>query len=81
MKDKYGFDFYEDIINHSYDEEPNQSVRLEMVVKEIKRLNGIKPHLIDYYKKNKERFELNKQKVIDVLDTVNVDYKFFESLI
>jgi hypothetical protein len=52
-----------------------------MVVKEIKRLNGIKPHLIDYYKKNKERFELNKQKVIDVLDTVNVDYKFFESLI
>ena len=81
MKDKYGFDFYDDIINHSYDEEPNQSVRLEMVVKEIKRLNGIKTRLIDYYKSNKERFELNKQKVINVLDTVNVDYKFFESLI
>jgi hypothetical protein len=81
MKDRYGFDFYDDIINHSYDDEPNQTLRLEMVVKEIKRLNGIKPHLIDYYKKNKERFELNKQKVIDVLDTVNVDYKFFESLI
>jgi hypothetical protein len=81
MKDKYGFDFYEDIINHSYDDEPNQSVRLEMVVKEIKRLNGIKIRLIDYYKNNKERFELNKQKVIKVLDTVNVDYKFFESLI
>ena len=81
MKDRYGFDFYEDIINHNYDGEPNQSVRLKMFVKEIKRLNGMKSQLIEYYKDNKDRFELNKQKVINVLDVVNVDYKFFESLI
>jgi hypothetical protein len=81
MKDRYGFDFYDDILNHDYDDEPIQLNRMEMFVKEIKRLNGMRPRLIEYYKKNKERFELNKQKVINVLDTVNVDYKFFESLI
>jgi hypothetical protein len=52
-----------------------------MVVKEIKRLNEMKPQLIEYYKNNKDRFELNKKRVIDVLNVVNVDYKFFESLI
>lgn len=81
MKDRYGFDFYDDIINHSYDEEPNQSNRLEMFIREIKRLNGMKSQLVEYYKDNKDRFELNKKKVIDVLNVVDVDYKFFEGLI
>jgi hypothetical protein len=81
MKDRYGFDFYDDIIDHSYDDEPNQTKRLKMFVNEIKRLNDNKSELINFYKNNKKRFELNKERATQVLDVVNVDYKFFESLI
>jgi hypothetical protein len=81
MKDRYGFDFYDDIIDHSYDDESNQTLRLKMFVDEIKRLNNNKSELINYYKNNKKRFELNKEKVTQVLNVVNVDYKYFEGLI
>lgn len=81
MKDRYGFDFYDDIIDHSYDDESNQTLRLKMFVEEIKRLNNNKSELINYYKNNKKRFELNKEKVTQVLNVVNVDYKYFEGLI
>jgi hypothetical protein len=81
MKERFGFDFYEDIIDHSYDDEPNQNKRLEIFINEIKRLNGIKNELIDYYINNKDRFELNKKKVLDLLKIVDEDYKFWEGLI
>ena len=81
MKELHGFDFFDDIINHSYDNEPNQRKRLDMFVNEIKRLNNMKDELIYFYKNNKIRFEENKNKVIDVLKIVDEDYKFFDSLI
>lgn len=81
MKDLYGFDFFEDIINHSYDLEPNQNKRLDMFVAEIKRLSDMKEQLIDFYKNNKIRFEENKNKVINLLKIVDEDYKFFDGLI
>jgi hypothetical protein len=81
MKELYEFDFFDDIINHSYDIEPNQMRRLEMFVNEIKRLNNMKEEIINFYKNNKNRFEENKNKVINVLKVVDDDYKFFENLI
>ena len=81
MKEKYNFDFFDDIIDHSYDLEPNQMRRLEMFVAEIKRLNGMQEEIKKFYKNNKQRFEDNKQKVWDMLNIVEKDYQFFESLI
>jgi hypothetical protein len=81
MKEKYNFDFFDDIINHSYDNEPNQMRRLEMFVEEIKRLDGIQDQVTEFYKNNKQRFEDNKQKVWNMLNIVEKDYQFFESLI
>ena len=81
MKEKYNFDFFDDIINHSYDNEPNQMRRLEMFVEEIKRLDNIQDEVKEFYKNNKQRFEDNKQKVWNMLNIVEKDYKFFESLI
>ena len=80
MKEEYGLDFFDDIINHSYDNEPNQKLRLDMFVNEIVRLSKIKEELINFYKNNKERFESNKQKVLDLLTIVDDDYIFFENL-
>jgi len=51
-----------------------------MFVDEIVRLSNIKEELINFYKNNKERFESNKQKVLDLLTIVDDDYLFFENL-
>lgn len=81
VKEKYGFDFFDDIIDHSYDNEPNQRKRLEMFVNEIKRIDQNRDEIINFYKNNKNRFASNKQKVLNVLDVVDEDFKFFEGLI
>jgi len=51
-----------------------------MFVDEVKRLNSIKDEIINFYKNNQERFELNKKKVTSILQD-ETDYKFFKSLI
>jgi hypothetical protein len=81
VKEKYKLDFYDDILDHSYDEEPNQRKRLDMFVNEIRRINDNKQTIIDFYKQNKQRILDNKQRIINILKVVNDDYLFFESLI
>jgi hypothetical protein len=81
IKEKYKLDFYDDILDHSYDEEPNQRKRLDMFVNEIKRINDNKKTIIDFYKQNKQRILDNKQRIINILKVVDDDYLFFESLI
>ena len=80
MKENYGFDFYDDIINHSYDNEPNQSRRIGMVIDEILRINNNKEFFINFYKNNKERFENNK-KIVENLSNDTNDFNFFKSIL
>jgi hypothetical protein len=80
LKERYDFDLFEDIINYSYDNEKDPRKRLFMFVDEVKRLNSIKDEIINFYKNNQERFELNKAKVTNILQD-DTDYKFFKSLI
>jgi hypothetical protein len=80
IKELYNLDFFDDIINHSYDNEPNQKLRLNMFVNEIERLSKIKEELINFYKNNQKRFEDNKQKILNLLTIVDEDYLFFENL-
>ena len=42
LKQKYGFDFFDDVIDHSYDNELDQKKRFSLFVKELKRLNDNK---------------------------------------
>jgi hypothetical protein len=81
VKEKYKLDFYDDILDHSYDDEPNQRKRLDMFVNEIKRINDNKQIIVDFYKQNKQRILDNKQRIINILKVVDDDYLFFESLI
>lgn len=81
MKELYGLDFFDDIIDHSYDNEPDHKKRLKMIVKEIKRINDNKDLFVRFYRNNQDRFEKNKQKTISLLDFINEDYDFFKSLI
>ena len=80
LKERYDFDLFDDIIDYSYDNEKDPRKRLFMFVDEVKRLNSIKDEIINFYKNNQERFELNKKKVTSILQD-DTDYKFFKSLI
>jgi hypothetical protein len=80
LKERYDFDLFEDIIDYSYDSEKDPRKRLFMFVDEVKRLNSIKDEIINFYKNNQGRFELNKKKVTSILQD-DTDYKFFKSLI
>jgi hypothetical protein len=81
MKELYDLDFFDDMINHSYDDEPNHKKRLLMIVDEIKRINRNKDIFMEFYKNNQDRFEKNKQKTLGLLGYINKDYDFFKNLI
>jgi hypothetical protein len=80
MKEKYDFDFFDDVIDHSYDNEPDQKKRFNLFVNEVKRLHDNKENLIEFYRNNQLRFEINKNKVISIMNNYS-DYIFFRSLI
>jgi hypothetical protein len=80
MKEKYDFDFFDDVIDHSYDNEPNQKKRFNLFVNEIKRLHQNKENLIEFYQNNRDRFERNKNKVIEIINDKS-DYDFFRSFL
>lgn len=80
MRENYGFDFYDDVIDHSYDLESNQSKRMDMFIKEILRISNNKDFFIDFYENNKERFENNK-KIVESLSNDKNDYHFFKSIL
>jgi hypothetical protein len=80
LKERFGFDMFDDVINHSYDNELDNRKRLLMVFEEIKRLNLMKDDLIQFYNQNRHRFERNKQIVIDI-EKSTIDIEYFNKLI
>lgn len=80
LKDRFGFDMFDDIIDHSYDNMPDNRLRLIMFYDEIKRLSENKEKLIEFYKNNKSRFIYNKDIVVKIKNS-NRDAMFFKNLI
>jgi hypothetical protein len=76
MREEYGLDFFDDIINHEYDNIIDDKKRLSAFVTEIIKINGKKEQYINFYKENKNRFEENKKKVESLLNIVDKDYLF-----
>jgi hypothetical protein len=80
LRNKFNFDFFDDIIDHSYDDEIDNMKRLKMIVNEIIRINNNKELIIEFYKNNKNRFESNKQIVLDISSN-KTDYDYYQNLI
>jgi hypothetical protein len=80
MRELYDLDFFDDIIDHSYDNEPDQKKRLYMLVNEIKRIHDNKDFFIEFYKNNQQRFEDNKNRIYKLLFDKK-DFTFFKNLI
>jgi len=80
LKETYGLDMFDDVINHSYDEVINDRDRLFKIIEEIKRLNENKGVIKEFYRNNYERFEKNKIIIYNILKNTD-DYLFFRNLI
>jgi len=78
MKELYGYDFFDDLIDHSYDNIVNNEERLNMVLNEILRISNNEDTIIKFYKSNKARFEQNKM-ITQELKNIN-ETNFFYNL-
>jgi hypothetical protein len=80
LRDMYGFDMFDDLVNHSYDNEVDNGKRLFMIADEIKRLNENPQVVKDFYKNNEDRFIKNRNIIYEIVNDKK-DYNFFQSLI
>jgi hypothetical protein len=80
LRDKFGFDMFDDLIDHSYDDIDDHKTRFDAVFKEITKLYKNKDSVIEFYKNNEERF-VNNRDLIKKLADNKIDYDFFQSLI
>ena len=80
LRDMYGFDMFDDLVNHSYDDEIDNGKRLFMIADEIRRLNENPQVVRDFYKNNEDRFIKNRNIIYEILNDKR-DYNFFQSLI
>lgn len=78
LKDLYGFDMFDDLINHSYDNESNDRIRFKLIVNEIKKLNDV--NIKDFYCNNIDRLKSNK-KIISEISNDTYDIQYFKKLI
>ncbi len=81
LKEKYDFDFFEDIIDHSYDSELDDKKRFGMFIGQIKKINDRKEEIRIFYRNNRERFELNRKKLLDIALDKTDDFDLFWNLI
>jgi hypothetical protein len=80
LNERYGFDMFDDLIDHSYDREPNHQLRMLWAFNEIIKINNDPQKVINFYKNNQQRFIDNKKRVINILND-KTDYNFFNGLI
>jgi hypothetical protein len=80
LKEIYGFDLFEDVVNHDYDNETNFKKRFSLVCDEINRIYNNRDEIKKFIINNKERFLKNNQIVSNIIND-KTDYNYFESLI
>jgi hypothetical protein len=52
LKEEYNFYLFDDLIDHSYDNEKDDTIRFKMVIKEIERLSNMREDISNYYRRN-----------------------------
>ncbi len=79
LKEIYGFDLFEDVINHDYDNETNFKKRFSLVCDEIERIYNNKDEIKKFIINNQDRFLKNSEIVSNIIND-KTDYNYFESL-
>lgn len=75
LREIYDFDFFDDLIDHSYDYEKNPSKRMKLIFDEIIKIKNNPNVIKDFYKRNKDRFINNNKIVCEIVNkTDDTDY-------
>ena len=80
MREEYDLDFFDDLIDHSYDNEVDDTKRFHMVVNEIKRLSNMKEEISTYYKNNINKI-INNHIFVKTYSEKKVEETYFLNLI
>jgi len=80
MKEEYDLEFFDDLIDHSYDNEIDDIKRLHMVLSEIDRLSKMQNEIKLYYKSNKNKFIKNHNFIKEFYHKGFI-FKYFNNLI
>jgi len=66
MKELYNLDMFDDFIDHSYDDEMDDVIRMNKIHDEILRLSAVKDDLQSYFMDNKKRFIKNREIIYNI---------------
>jgi len=80
MREEYELDFFDDLINHSYDNEMDDVKRFHMVVDEIKRLSNMREEISIYYKNNVDKL-IHNHNFIKTYSNKKIEENYFLNLI
>lgn len=80
LRREHDFFLFDDLIDHSYDNEIDNIKRMYMVLDEIKRLSNMKEQIKEYYYKNIDKLIYNHNYIKNIKDT-NSTMNFFGTLI
>ena len=79
IRNEYEFDLFDDLIDHSYDNEIDDIKRFHMVIDEIKRLSNMRDDITTYYKNNINRI-LHNHNYVKNYPKKMIDEKYFVKL-
>lgn len=77
LREYYKLDLFDDIIDHSYDNETDHRLRIKLVIKEAERLYSNKEEIIKFFNNNKTRILKNREILKKIYDS-KLDYHFFK---
>jgi hypothetical protein len=80
MRQEYDFHFFDDLIDHSYDNEIDDIKRFQMVVNEIKRLSNMREEISNYYENNFNKL-LHNHNFIETYSEKEIEEKYYLELI
>ena len=82
LREAYNFDMFDDIIDHSYDDEFDDKKRLSLIVDEIGRLIQNKDKIKEFYKNNVDRLKKNREIFLRVSQELRKkDVSFLQKII
>jgi hypothetical protein len=80
MREEYDFYFFDDLIDHSYDNEIDDTNRFNMVIDEIKKLSCMREEIQNYYKKNIDKI-IHNHNFIKTYSEKKIEEKYYLELI
>ncbi len=80
LRNEYDLDLFDDLIDHSYDDEIDDIKRFHMVLNEIQRLSNMRDEISKYYKLNIDKI-IDNHNFIKTYSEKQIEENYFSNLI